>query len=141
MSKKNLHRRFSQDFSEGGKTQQHFKDSCNVNTIVSNFAQTGHDPYAERIGKQIFGYATSQSYDDAMRQTAEVHSTFAGLPSEIRSHFKNDPSAWLDHHLALQAETPEKIPPESPQEPSSPNGDTPVTPDPGEPTTPAKKDG
>ena len=42
-------RRFSQDFSGESKTQQHFKDSANVNNIVASYRATGLDPYAERL--------------------------------------------------------------------------------------------
>lgn len=69
---------------------------CDVNNIVAHFVSTGIDPYAERLAKQSFGYASAQSFEEALRLTAEVTSAFEVQPSEIRSEFSNDPALWLD---------------------------------------------
>lgn len=90
-------RRFSQDFSEGGRTQQHFKDAHNVNNIVAAYRTTGIDPYAHRLAQQTFGYASSKSFSDAMLHIAEVKSAFQEQPATTRQQFKNDPGLWLDH--------------------------------------------
>lgn len=135
MTKKNNKpiRPFAQDFSGDGRTQQHFKQSCDVNNIVAHYTATGIDPYADRAAKQIFGFASSQTFEEALRATAEVNSAFASLPSDTRSEFANSPSAWLDHLSTLSVESDENTPPESPQEPpntpeldsDTPNPDTP----------------
>ncbi len=114
-------RRFSQDFLAGGQTQQNFKASCDVNVIVAHYKQTGLDPYADRIGKQSFGFATSRDFSEAMRQTAEVNSAFASLPSTIRSEFDNNAAAWFDSILTPPPDPKEITPPESPQEPLTPS--------------------
>ena len=126
--------RRSQDFSANGKTQQHFKESCDVNNIVAHFTQTGIDPHADRIGKQKFGYASSQSFSEALRATAEINSAFAELPSATRAHFQNDPASWLDAQLTPEAPSEEITPPESPQEPSTAPTPTPDTPESGSET-------
>ncbi len=101
-------RPFSQDFSGESKTQQHFKDSCDVNNIVATFQATGIDPYADRIRNQKFGFANSQDFSEAMQNIAEINSRFAGLPSEIRQEFSNDPARWIDS-LANPSQPDEKI--------------------------------
>lgn len=119
-------RPFAQDFSQGGRTQQHFKDSCDVNNIVAQYAVTGMDPYADRLVKQEFGYATSQSFEEAMRNTAEIRSAFAELPAEDRQGFGNDPGAWLDSILTPTQDPPAEPSSEGSQEPSpDPSSDPP----------------
>jgi len=97
-------RKFSQDFSGKSKTDPSFAPSCNVNTIVKHYEATGIDPFPD-AAKQVFGYATSKTYEEALRETAEVESAFASLPSHVRAQFANDPTRWLDSH-----ETPKEAP-------------------------------
>lgn len=95
-TKKNSKRKFSQDFSGESKTQQHFQASCDVNNIVAAFQTTGLDPRADRVGKESYGFATSQDFSEAMQNIAEINSGFAELPSEERQAFSNDPVQWID---------------------------------------------
>ena len=69
---------------------------------------TGLDPSADRLLTQKFGYASSQTFDEALRKTAEIKSAFAELPSETRSEFGNDPARWLDS-MATPSPSPEEI--------------------------------
>ena len=105
-----------------------------MNIIVAHYAKTGVDPHAERIGNQIFGYATSQTYEEALRKTAEVKSAFAAQPSAIRSEFKNDAAAWLNAKLTQGLEAENFVPPETPQDVSTPPTPTPDTPEKGSQT-------
>lgn len=89
--------RFQQDFSGNSKTQQHFKDSADVNNIVAHFLSTGVDPHEDRKLKQQFGYASSLDFSEAMRNIAEINTAFAELPSDERMTFGNDPSRWIGH--------------------------------------------
>jgi len=93
---KNKKRPFAMDFSGESKTQQHFKDACDVNNIVAHFRATGIDPYAERLTNQHFGYASSQTFTEAMQNIAQIQTAFAELPSEERSAHQNDPATWLE---------------------------------------------
>lgn len=103
---KRPYKRFAQEFPGDSVTQQHFKDSANVNNIVARYAATGVDPCADRVGKGYFGHATSKSFTEAMFEVAEVTSHFAELPSEARQAFENDPAKWLDHLVAQREKTP-----------------------------------
>lgn len=89
-------RRFAQDFSGESLTQQHFKDSSDVNNIIAHFRDTGIDPYAQRAQNQSFGYASSQTFSDAMQNIAEIKTAFADLPAAERQSHSNDPAVWLD---------------------------------------------
>jgi len=108
-------RPFSQDFSAGGKTQQHFTDTVNVNNIVAHYLHTGVDPFEERKRSQAFGYASSKSFSEAMQNVAEVESTFAELSGEVRQGFGNDPARWLDHLATPPSDDQEIVEPEAPE--------------------------
>lgn len=116
--KRPVRRRFSQDFSGESKTQQHFTESCDVNTIVAHFRQTGVDPYQERADNQQFGFASSVDFSEAMQNIAEIRSKFEELPAEDRSGFGNDPAQWLDSLTTPPPDPDPETPPEPSQEPS-----------------------
>lgn len=83
------------DFTdEVSLTQQHFKDDVDINNIVRKYAQDGLMPLAKK--QQQFGYATSQTFTEAMFTVATAEEEFMQLPSEVRSHFNNDVAAYLD---------------------------------------------
>jgi len=89
-------RPFAQDFSEGGRTQQHFTESVDVNNIVAHYLHTGVDPFEERKKLATFGYATSLQFSEAMQNIAQVQSAFEELPADERKGFANDPGQWID---------------------------------------------
>lgn len=118
-------RPFAQDFSGDTKTQQHFKDSCDVNNIVAHYQQTGIDPYLPRREAQQFGFASAVDFTQAMQNVAEINSAFAELPSGERSGFANDPARWLAHLAQPDPPEVEKTPSEPPQEASPPEATPP----------------
>ncbi len=116
-------RKYSQDFSGVSKTDRSFRAGCDVNNIVAHYQATGIDPYADRIPTQRFGHASSQSYEEAMRNVAEINSAFAELPSAERSLHYNDPARWIDHLNTPPADLPAEPPlasPDAAQPPSEP---------------------
>jgi len=124
-------RPFSQDFSGPSLTQQHFTAQVDVNNIVNHFRVTGIDPYADRIPKQKFGFASSVTFEEALRQTAEVKSAFAELPSEKRGSFNNDPALWLDSLVIDPTPTIDETPIVDPAA-SQPPAEPPTEPKPAE---------
>ncbi len=126
MSTTKRERKYSQDFSGNGETQQHFKHSCDVNNIVRHYEATGIDPHADRINGQTFGYASSKSYEQAARDLAEINSAFADLPSAERSAHHNDPSRWIESINQPPVIEPEIIAPEALETASPPEDSTPL---------------
>ncbi len=114
-------RPYAQDFSGNSKTQQHFRDGADVNQIIRHFKSTGMDPAADRAGKQTFGYASSQTFSEALRATAEIASAFEQLPAEERSRFSNDPASWLDSLQTPELSPDEIVSPEASQEADPPS--------------------
>lgn len=90
--------RMPQDFSGDSKTQQHFRDEVNINTIVKRFTQDGN---ITGLREPRYGFASSQSFSEAMTIVAEAKSHFEELPAETRKAFENDPAKFLD---TIQAE-------------------------------------
>jgi len=84
-------------------TQQHFAEEVNINNIVAKYRNGGGMPMA--TNKQEFGYATSQSFTEAMFLVAKATEEFGKLPSEVRNHFDNSPAKYLDRGGEYEADT------------------------------------
>lgn len=83
------------EFTEPSMTEQHFKDECDINTIVARYQETGVLPQGDR--QPLFGdfaefpqdLQSSQAYfDDAQER-------FMQLPASLRKEFGNDPVKLL----------------------------------------------
>lgn len=76
-------------------TQQHFKEECDINTIVERFGLTGHMPHVERLPS--YGDFTGVfDYQTAMNAIVAARETFDTLPANIRARFHNDPHEFVD---------------------------------------------
>lgn len=75
--------------------QKHFKDECDINNILNRFTETGLVTHLAKSDGE-YGYASSQSFTQAMQIVANANSEFAQLPSEVRAHFNNSTSEFLD---------------------------------------------
>lgn len=99
MSKKLKIRRFSDrercSITPGGEclTEQHHKDDCDINMIVKRATQTGIMPGAS--GQPQYLDCPAMDYHQALELVREADGAFAGLPSEVRAEFGNDPYALL----------------------------------------------
>lgn len=83
------------EFNEPSMTEQHFKDECDINTIISQYNKTGVMPSGTR--QPLFGdfadfpqdLQSSQAFFD------DAHERFMSLPSNVRKEFNNDPVQLL----------------------------------------------
>lgn len=77
-----------------GKTQQNFKEECDINTIVNNFLKTGQIPENHRMPEymDVNGVFNLQT---AMNTMMEAEASFMALPAKIRAEFENDPMQFL----------------------------------------------
>lgn len=78
------------------KTDQSFKDDCNVNFIVSRFMKTGQISHlAKRQGHYSdMSYAPSDLLE-AYKVVKDAEEAFASLPAAVRKRFENNPSEIL----------------------------------------------
>lgn len=130
VNKKIKRRPFSLPAGKDGRTQQHFRDECDVNRIVKRFSETGVITHLNKR-EGTYGFASSQSFQESAFIVAEAKSQFESLPSGIRAHFENDPGKFLECvndpereaeliELGLiepELEAVEEQPPEAPSEP------------------------
>lgn len=83
------------EFTEPSMTEQHFKEECDINTIVARYQETGVLPSGNR--EPLFGdfaefpqdLQSSQAYFD------DAHERFMQLPAQLRKEFDNDPVKLL----------------------------------------------
>lgn len=121
------------------RTQQHFKDECNINTIIKRWSQGQQPP--PPTGIALYGDFTGiTDFAAASEIVANGHQEFLKLRPEIRLRFNNklaDLLDWLEdpenleesYRLGLRLRPPPGEPdPEPPEDPAPapPEGDTPA---------------
>jgi phage internal scaffolding protein len=89
------------DFVQPSRTQQHFKDECDIDRILKKYSTTGFlvDPLAPRREPLFGDFSESMSFMEAQTRIARVREAFDSLPSQIRDRFANDPHrllAWCE---------------------------------------------
>ncbi len=83
---------FDQDKKQ---TESHHAESCDVNCIINRFKKTGVLEH-RNTHRGTYGFASSQTFQDAMQIVAQGNSLFSELPSEIRDKFNHDPAQFLE---------------------------------------------
>lgn len=77
------------------RTQQHFKEECDINTIVQRFGLTGELPTT--VQTPTYGdYTGIFDFQSAMNKVVEAQQNFMTLPAKIRARFHNDPQELLE---------------------------------------------
>lgn len=80
---------------EPSRTQQNFKDECDINVIMERFGKTGQVPGNLRLPSydDFTGVTDFQSAMNAVREASEG---FMELPAKLRAQFDNDPQLFLE---------------------------------------------
>ena len=83
---------------EETRTQQHFKEQCDINRIVKTYAKTGLVPGNVRapMAEDFYGIVDFHTAMNAVRRGEEA---FMELPAELRSRFHNDPQEYVEFCL------------------------------------------
>lgn len=81
--------------NDGTRTQQQFKEECDINTIVERFGLTGELPNDLRVPltgdfNEVFDYHT------AANKLREAQEAFMQMPAAIREQFSNEPGKFVD---------------------------------------------
>lgn len=90
---------------EPSLAQQHFKEECDINTILQKFNITGmlpQSPLSPRYGD----FTGIGDYHTALNRVIAAQDEFEALPAQIRARFNNDP-AQLIEFLQDEANRPE----------------------------------
>lgn len=80
---------------EPTRTQQNFKEECDINTIVRRFGITGQLPENLRM-PQYIDYEGVFDFQSAMNAVLDAEAAFMTIPAEIRARFQNDPQQFLE---------------------------------------------
>ena len=80
---------------EPSLAQQHFKEECDINTILQKFNITGllpESPLSPRYGD----FTGIGDYHTALNRVIAAQDEFEALPAQIRARFDNDPSKLIE---------------------------------------------
>lgn len=82
---------------EPTKTQQQYKDECDINNIVKKYDDTGHITHIRKNGVGVFGdFSQLQDYQGMLDTVIAAQDSFMLLPAEVRTRFRNDPGYLID---------------------------------------------
>lgn len=76
-------------------TEQHHEKACNINSIIARYQKTGLVDHVQKY-EGVYGDVTGADFKSAMDLVKNAETEFHELPSSVRKHFDNDPSAYLD---------------------------------------------
>lgn len=80
---------------EPSRTQQHFAEEVDINTIVRRFGLTGELPTNSPM--LLHGDFTNvMDFRSAMDLVVAAREAFMEQPAEVRARFRNDPQEFLD---------------------------------------------
>lgn len=86
---------FGKEKRSRSKTQQHFRESVNINQIMKKAQKTGVLPI--RSTQPYFGdFSQVTDYKESLDKIKNIDNLFMKLPSDVRNRFKNDPANILD---------------------------------------------
>jgi phage internal scaffolding protein len=85
--------------------QQHYKEECDINTILQKFSITGILPEAP-LSPRYGDFSGVGDYHTALNRVIAAQEEFEALPAQIRARFDNDPAKLIEF-LDDEANRPE----------------------------------
>jgi phage internal scaffolding protein len=85
--------------------QQHYKEECDINTILQKFSITGILPEAP-LSPRYGDFSGISDYHTALNRVIAAQDEFEALPAQIRARFDNDPAKLIEF-LDDEANRPE----------------------------------
>jgi len=82
-------------FTRPTRTQQSFRDECDINTILKRFNVTGQLP-AGSVQPQYGDFSGITDYQSALNAVMAAQDSFLQLPAKVRAKFDNDPALFVD---------------------------------------------
>lgn len=80
------------------RTQQNFKEECDINTLVQRFG-IGYQMPEGLVAPQYGDFSHISDYHQALNQIAAARETFEQLPAHVRDRFQNDPGRFVDFSI------------------------------------------
>lgn len=75
--------------------QQHFKEECDINTILQKFNITGLLP-EQTLSPRYGDFTGIGDYHTALNRVIAAQDEFEALPAQIRARFDNDPAQLIE---------------------------------------------
>ena len=82
-------------FTRSSRTQQSFRDECDINTILKRFNVTGQLPVGS-VQPQYGDFSGVTDYQSALNAVMAAQDSFLQLPAKVRAKFDNDPALFVD---------------------------------------------
>jgi len=76
------------------RTQQSFKDECNINVLMKRYEKTGILPQGRDVPMQ-YADVSALDFQSSMDRVALVRGVFSQLDARTRLRFENDPEQML----------------------------------------------
>lgn len=80
---------------EETRTQQQFKDECDINVIIERFGLNGEIPQNVRVPLQE-EFLEVFDYQSSLNKLIEADEAFMQYPAEIRAQFQNDAGKFVE---------------------------------------------
>lgn len=77
------------------RTQQQFKDQCNINVLFARYLETGEIPQV-MAGLNYGNFEGIFDFQSAMNAVRTAEGLFGQLPARIKNRFDNDPQKLLE---------------------------------------------
>nr|QJB18986.1 MAG: internal scaffolding protein [Microvirus sp.] len=81
--------------NEKSRTQQQYKDQCDVNNIISKYQKTGELHHINRRQGVYADMSSITDYHLSLQKVLDANNAFSALPSELRLRFNNNPENLL----------------------------------------------
>jgi len=82
-------------FTRPTRTQQSFRDDCDINNILRKFNVTGQLPL-NGVQPQYGDFSGVTDYQSALNAVMAAQDSFLALPAKVRSRFDNDPALFVE---------------------------------------------
>jgi phage internal scaffolding protein len=82
-------------FAKPSRTQQHFRDECDINRILERFNVTGQLPIGS-VQPQYGDFSGITDYQSALNAVMAAQDSFLELPAKVRARFDNDPALFVE---------------------------------------------
>lgn len=83
-------------FCGDSMTEQHHKDSCDINFILRKYQSSGILTHYNEFEGNYGDFTDVLDYHESMNKVIAADSMFKSLPSSVRFRFNNDPALFLD---------------------------------------------
>lgn len=78
-----------------GKTQQNFKEECDINTIVDRFLTAGEIPQSTPFPQQD-EFLETFDFQSSMNVLRKAEESFMQLNAKVRARFNNNPQQFME---------------------------------------------